>query len=71
VVRIKPGEVLIASGSLENTTKAVDGTKNGLIGAQFTKNSIGLAVADSSNNVTSAFLMNAKGITLGTGTNLN
>lgn len=77
VIRMKPDEVVIAAGSsvLNNDgtdkTVAVTGLSEDLVGARFTKNSIGLAVADNSNNVTSAFLMNAKGITLGAGTNLN
>ena len=53
-------------------TLDVDGTANGLIGAKFTNNSIGLATMTTENQTTiiNAILMNNKGITLGSGIDL-
>ena len=65
VVRIKSGEVLIASSNLYDTNDEIDGTSEGLIGAKFTPTSIGLAAGESNN--LSSILMNAQGITLGGG----
>lgn len=71
VIRMKTDEVVIAAGSSilnsNGTDKAVavTGISNGLVGARFTKDSIGFATQSS--NLVNAILMNSKGITIGSG----
>lgn len=73
-IEMKNDYLVIASGNIINSTDSnvlnkintgVTGTSTGLVGAKFTKNSIGLATG--SNNNINAILMNDDGITIGSG----
>ena len=75
VIEMKNDYLVIASGNIINSTNAntlatintgVTGTSSGLIGAKFTKESIGLATQSgtSPNIIYNAFIMNDKGLTL-------
>ena len=71
-VSITEDYVVIASGKVINTATnnskiitGVTGTNTGLIGAKFTKNSIGMATLN--NGIINALLINDGGITLGSG----
>ena len=62
--------VMGVGGAVDDNTN-VDGTYTGLIGAKFTKDSIGFATAakdSNNNNIINAIIMNDKGITIGSGT---
>ena len=48
-------------------TLNVDGTINGLVGAKFTHDSIGMATLDEEHHIINSILMNNRGITLGSG----
>lgn len=60
---IASGEIIKSSGN--KITTGVNGTSTGLVGAKFTKDSIGFAT--SANNIINAILMNNDGITVGSG----
>jgi hypothetical protein len=71
---MKNDYLVIASGNIINSTDSNDlnkittgvtGTSTGLVGAKFTKDSIGFATG-SGNNI-NAILMNGDGITIGSG----
>lgn len=70
-IEISSDFLIIAAGSeitgtqLTDSNKVVTGDNSGLIGARFTKDSIGFAT--SNNNVVNAILMNDLGISLGSG----
>ena len=62
--------VMGVGGAVDDDTN-VDGTYTGLIGAKFTKDSIGFATAakdSQDNDIINAIIMNDRGITLGSGT---
>ena len=72
-IEMTESQIVIAAGSA-NKNLDVNGTSDGLIGAKFTKNSIGFATSeaiDDNTTIINAILMNEKGITIGSGTNVN
>jgi len=67
-IELDKDKVVIASGSAVVGNKNVTGVNGGLIGAKFTKDSIGMAVQTTGNDpVITAFLMNQQGFTVGSG----
>ena len=66
-VKITKEFIVMGVGGAVDDNTDVNGTYTGLIGAKFTKDSIGFAT--NTNNVINAILMNDKGITIGSGTN--
>ena len=67
-VEMTDNYIVIAAGD-QSRSKNITGVTNGLIGAKFTKNSIGMAVQTGTgqNIVTTALLMDKNGFTVGSG----
>ena len=63
------GDAINGSGADSKIALGIIGNSSGLIGAKFTKDSIGFAT--SANGVVNAILMNNNGITVGSGSNLD
>lgn len=63
------GDAINGSGADGKIALGIIGNSSGLIGAKFTKDSIGFAT--SANGVVNAILMNNNGITVGSGSNLD
>ena len=66
VIELKNESIILGVGDIRDTTKTITGTSTGLIGARFTKDSIGFATT-SNNGSINAILMNDKGVTIGSG----
>ena len=67
IIEFTKNDIVLGVGTTDRTLN-VTGISGGLIGAKFTKDSIGFAVT--TNSITNAILMNSIGITLGSGVNV-
>jgi hypothetical protein len=72
-MKITDSYIVLGTGTTVNGSNAstkistgITGTSSGLIGAKFTKDSIGFAV-ESENNITAILMNNTNGITIGSG----